>query len=426
VGRCHQYRLAGLIAIAVATAGGGGARAGCDDGLDGLGAPGSQDLIRIGRDSALALSGMAGCGVALETRIGDRKLSFVTADLMSAWDMETPVDMDGQRVRFSQAGVDLWRDDSLRWTVRVSSAEALPRDSDMERLASGDETAQRLGARGMAMTSILRTRNGRAEWLSEVAGASSDGEPWGTATRQRLRAVLVQNRGMRLDGLLRHERAAPAFDSATSVLEQDRETHAGGLTARFDAWTVAVEHYRSHDNLAERSDTTRHWLGWTGTLRYRFGGAEGWQPREAALVLNQAHRTTTELAEDDESTHRRDRAELKLAWPGPVLLRLEAVNHAQLSDGVETGTAREFAIGVERGRQGRDWRWLAAGRVAHLAGDDGFDSESESRLSLRLGAETLEGPDLRIGLQAEVADIAPRDDGRYSDLTLQLRTNLRF
>ena len=404
----------------------GNVRAGCDDGLGGLDGAGSQDLIQIGRDGALALSGMTGCGLTLETRIGDRKLSFVTADLFAAWDMEAPVDMETQRLRYSQAGADLWRGDSFRWSVRITSAEALRQDDDMERLASGDENSRPLGARGMAMTSILRTRNGRAEWLSEMAGASSDGEPWGVATRHRLRAILYQGPGLRLDGLLRHEKAEPAFAGPASVLEQDRETRAGGLTARFDAWTVAVEHYRSADNLDEREDIARSWMGWTGTLRYRFVGADGMAPREAALVLNRTHKTKIDLADGDEKTRRLDRAEMKLAWPGPVLLRLEGINHTQLKDDRETGTAREFAIGVERGRHSQDWHWLAAGRIAHLAGDDGFDSETENRLTLRLGAQALAGPDLRLGVQAEVADITPRDDDRYRDLTLQLRTNLRF
>jgi hypothetical protein len=334
--------------------------------------------------------------------------------------------MGAQRLRFTQAGVDVWRGSRLRWTVRVTSAEALPEADDLERLASGDDATHLVGARGMAMTSILRSRDGRAEWLSEMAGASNGVEQWGMASRQRLRAILLQGGGLRLDGILRHEQAEPAFDGPASVLEQDRETRAGGLAARFDQWTIAVEHYRSRDNLDEHNDDTRSWLGWTGTLRYRFDAADDWRPREAAVVLNQTHKTRTALAEDDERSRRLDRAELKLAWPGPVLLRLEAVGHTQLRDDVETGTARELAIGLERGRRGGDWHWRAAGRIGHLVGDDGFDSESETRLTLRLGAEALDGLGLRVGLQGEVAGIAPRDDSPYRDATLQLRANLRF
>ena len=135
MGLASRHTGMAVLCAAVATAA-GMARAQCDDGLDGLGNPGRQDLIQIGRDGALALAGMRGCGLALETRIGERKLSFVTADLERGWDMETPVDMAGERLRFTQAGVDAWRGQGLRWTVRVSSAETLPEEHDLERLAA--------------------------------------------------------------------------------------------------------------------------------------------------------------------------------------------------------------------------------------------------------------------------------------------------
>lgn len=402
------------------------ARAGCgdDDGL-GLGAATSGDVVRIGRGSALTAAGMQGCGLALETRIGDRKLAIVNAELSRDWRLDDPFAGSDAPVRFSQAGVDLWRGRALRWTVRASSAETLPEERDQERMAGADATTRELGARGLAMTSILRTRDGRSEWLSELAGANNGAEQWGTASRQRLRATLLQGDALRLDGIARYQRAEPAFDGPASALERDRELRGGGLTARLDDWTLALDHYRSRDNLDGQADETNDWVGWTGTVRYSFGTTAAWAPREAAVVLNRAERATVSPGADD-AVRRSDHAELKLTWPGPLVLRLEAAQHADTEAGQAAGTAEEVAIGVEGSRRIGDWRWFAASRVGHLAGEQGFENDSEDRLSLSLGAEALARFGLRLGLRAEAAEISPRGDAPYRDDSLQVRAHLRF
>ncbi|MEQ9639676.1 MAG: hypothetical protein RIM84_06580 [Alphaproteobacteria bacterium] len=422
----HVYIAALLVAGAVLAAAQAHAQCTDDDELVALGVAARGDLIRIGRGGSLTSAGMQGCGLALETRIAGRKLSFVSAELRHAWDVGNPLGDDGETVRFSQAGIDLWRSQGLRWTVRASAAEALPEERDLERLAGADPAERQLGARGLAMTSILRTRDGRAEWLSELAGANNGADQWGTATRQRLRAILLQGNDLRIDGILRHQRAEPAFDGPASALERDRELHAAGLTARVAQWTLALDHHRSRDNLDRREDQSRAWIGWTGTVRYRFDGAAAWAPREAAVVLNRTERTTAWRATEAEAVRRSDRTELKLAWPGPLILRLEAIRHADAEAGRSAGQAREFAIGAERHQRAGDWRWFAAGRIGHLAGDEGFESAREDRLTLSLGAEALDRLGLRLGLRAEAAEITPRGEAPYRDNTVQVRANLRF
>lgn len=423
----HRVCIAFLTAAGVALAA-AAARAQCIEDEDpiGLGAAAREDVVRIGRGGSLTSAGMQGCGLVLETRIGGRKLSFVSADLGRIWSVENPLGDDGARVRFSQAGIDLWRGRGLRWTVRASTAEALPEERDLERLAEADTDTRQMGARGLAMTSILRTRDGRAEWLSELAGANNGIDQWGMATRQRLRATLLRGGDLRLDGILRHQRAEPAFDGPASALERDREMRSAGLAARYEQWTVALDHHRSRDNLDRRLDDTRAWIGWTGTVRYRFDDVATWVPREAAVVLNRTERTKTSLSGDAESARHSERTELKLAWPGRVILRLEAIRHTDTQDGKAAGDAREFAIGAEHRRGNGDWRWFAGGRLAHLTGDEGFDSEREDRLTLSLGAEALERYGLRLGLRAEFAEVTPRGEASYRDNSLQLRANLRF